>query len=165
VFGREDVLINNIAWLLRHVPVFGIAGRGDYELRPVAVDDVARLCVELGARSDDAVVDAVGPETFSFRDMVRMIRDAIGAHTALVRAPRPAVMVASRILSAALRDVVLTRDELDGMMHGLVTTNGPATGSVVLSEWVMQHAETLGTRYASELGRHYVGAQNDQVNV
>ena len=35
LFGKEDILINNIAWLLRRLPVFGLPGDGSYKLSPV----------------------------------------------------------------------------------------------------------------------------------
>jgi uncharacterized protein YbjT (DUF2867 family) len=45
IFGREDILINNIAYILRRVSVFGIPGSGSYRLRPVSVEDVADICL------------------------------------------------------------------------------------------------------------------------
>lgn len=155
VFGDEDVLVNNIAWLLRRFPVFAVAGHGDYRLRPVHVDDVARLCVEAGARRDDVVVDAVGPETFTFRETVALIRDAIGSRSRILGVPAFVIPPLSRLLGLLVRDVLLTRDELLGMMENLVVTDGPATGTQLFSEWVATHAETLGVRYASELERHF----------
>jgi NADH dehydrogenase len=156
VFGREDILLNNIAWLLRRFPVFAVAGKGDYELRPVHVDDLAALCAELGPRHDDVVVDAVGPETYSFVDLVKLLRHAVGSRTPIVHAPTGIVSAMARILSVGVRDVLLTRDELDGMMAGLVTVDGPATCPTSLREWVMKHRDALGAQYASELARHYV---------
>src|SRR5512138_3082959 len=47
-FGGRDVLVNNVAWLLRRFPVFGIP-RGAYGLRPIHVEDFARLAVDRGA--------------------------------------------------------------------------------------------------------------------
>lgn len=155
VFGDEDVLVNNIAWLLRRFPVFAVAGHGDYRLRPVHVDDVARLCVEAGTRRDDVVVDAVGPETFTFRETVALIRDAIGSRSRILGVPAFVIPPLSRLLGLLVRDVLLTRDELLGMMENLVVTDGPATGTQLFSEWVATHAKTLGVRYASELERHF----------
>ena len=48
LFGKEDILINNIAWTLRHLPVFGVFGDGRYRLQPIYVDDLASLAVEQG---------------------------------------------------------------------------------------------------------------------
>ena len=155
VFGRGDVLLNNIAWMLRHLPVFAVAGAGDYRVRPVHVGDVARLCVAAGSSGDDGVVDAVGPETFTFLELVTAIREAVGSGARLVHLPPAVVPVLARLVGILVRDVALTTDELRGMMAGLVTTEGPATGRVALTEWLAAFGPKLGIRYANELGRHY----------
>ena len=155
IFGRGDVLVNNIAWLLRRFPVFPVAGDGAYRVRPVHVADVARLCVDAAAASDDVVVDAVGPETFTFVELVRAIAGAVGAGARLVTVPAAAVPPLARVLGVAVRDVLLTSEELGGLMAGLVTTDGPATGHVALTEWLAAYGSSLGTRYASELQRHF----------
>ena len=51
LFGKEDILINNIAWMLRRFPVFGVFGRGDYRMQPIYVDDLAQLAVENAGKS------------------------------------------------------------------------------------------------------------------
>lgn len=155
VFGPGDVLINNIAWLLRHLPVFAVAGDGSYRVRPVHVDDVARLCIEAAREPDDVTVDAGGPESFTFEELVRTIGSAIGCKPRIVHLPVVAVSALARLLSMGLRDELLTREELDGLMQGLTDTTGPATGDIALSAWLDEHATALGARYASELGRHF----------
>jgi NADH dehydrogenase len=135
--------------------VFAVAGNGEYAVRPVHVDDVARLCIEAARTPDDVIVDAVGPETFTFNELVGEIGAAVGHSARLVHLPSPAVSVLARALGAGLRDSLLTRDELAGLMRGLVTTDGPATGTISLREWMQEHAETLGRNYASELARHF----------
>ncbi len=155
VFGDGDVLLNNIAWLLRHFPVFAIAGDGQYRVRPVHVDDVARLCVETAATAGDVVVDAVGPDRCTFDALVETIGDAIGHPARLVHLPVAAVAGLARALGAGLRDELLTRDELAGLMRELVTTDGPPTGVIGLRDWLREHGDELGCVYASELARHF----------
>lgn len=155
VFGRGDVLINNIAWLLRRFPVFPIAGDGAYQVRPVHVADVARLCIDAAGASEEVVVDAVGPETFTFAELVRSIAGAVGARPRFVNVPAGVIPPLSRLLGIAVRDVLLTPEELGGLMAGLVTTDGSPTGHVALTEWLAAYGSTLGTRYASELQRHF----------
>lgn len=155
VFGRGDVLVNNIAWLLRCFPVFAVAGDGRYRVRPVHVGDVARLCVGAATGPGGTVVDAVGPETFTFWDMVEAVRTAVGSRSRLVPVPVPLVPALARLIGLAVGDVVLTPEELAGMMAGLVVTDGPTTGHVSMSEWLAAFGPQLGTRYASELKRHY----------
>lgn len=155
VFGGGDVLINNIAWLLRRLPVFGLPGGGRYGVRPVHVDDVARLCVEGAAGEANGVVDAVGPESLTFAEMVAKVRDAIGSRTTLVPMPPAVLPGIARAIGLAVGDVLLTREELGGLMDDLVTVDGPATGTIALSDWLRDHADTLGRTHASELARHY----------
>jgi uncharacterized protein YbjT (DUF2867 family) len=155
VFGREDILINNIAYVLRRVPVFGIPGSGSYRLRPVSVEDVADICARSGRAETDEVVDAVGPETFTFEELVRLIARTIGAHRLFVHVPPVLALTAATAIGRVVGDVVMTRDELDGLMAELVTTDGPATGTRRLSQWLAQNADVVGRRYASEVSRHY----------
>lgn len=150
IFGGDSVLLNNLAWVLRHTPVFGLAGSGDYRVRPVHVADVARLCVDAGGRGDREVIDAGGPERPTYRELVTSLRDAIGARCLIVRSPRWLVLASSKALGVALRDELLTGEELDSTMEGLADIEGPATGSVVLTEWMSKHAGELGRRYINE---------------
>jgi uncharacterized protein YbjT (DUF2867 family) len=153
-FGGRDVLINNIAWLLRRLPVFGVA-RGTYGIQPVHVEDLAKLAVEQGASRVDGVVDAVGPETFGFDDLVRLVRHAVGSRAPVVRVPRSLLLATGRIVGSIVRDVVLTSDEIVGLTANLLVSRGPPTASTRFSEWLSGNAEQLGLEGASELHRHY----------
>jgi len=154
LFGGDGVLINNIAWLLRRFPVFAVGGTGEYRIRPIHIDDLARLCAE--ARSSaSTTVDAVGPERPTFYELVSVIRDAVGSHSQIVRVPGELVPVAARILGLALRDTLLTRDEYRAMAEGLADTDGPATGKIAVTQWITENNHTLGRRYANEINRHF----------
>jgi NADH dehydrogenase len=159
-FGGDDVLINNIAWLLRRFPVFGIAGSGDYPVQPIHVDDFAWLAVELAQGSDDVVVDAVGPEIWGYEELVRAIADAIGRRPWIVQLEPRTMLAAAAVLGRMLRDVVLTPDEVAGLMSGLLASDRRPNGRTRLSEWLLANGDRLGRRYASELERHYRGAQS-----
>jgi len=153
-FGGRDVLINNVAWLLRRLPVFGMAS-GRYGLRPIHVEDLARLAVEQGASRTVATVDAVGPETLDFGDLVRRVRRAVGSRALLVGVPPPLLLLAARLLRPVVGDVVLTADEIAGLRANLLVTAGAATGSTRFTEWLGVHASELGVAWASELDRHF----------
>jgi NADH dehydrogenase len=155
LFGDNGVLINNIAWLLRHVPIFAVGGRGDYRVRPIHVDDLARLCISLGADNACRIVDAVGPENPTFLELVKTIRDAVGSRTPIVRVPGWMLPPLASLLNRVLHDVLLTTEEYEAMAHGLADTDGPPTGSTSLREWIASHAPALGVRYANELERHF----------
>ncbi len=155
IFGREDILLNNIAYLLRRLPVFGIPGSGSYRIRPVSVEDVADLCVRGGSGSHDETIDAVGPETFTFEELVRLIARTVRSRALIVHVPRAVALAAATAIGRVVGDVVVTADELDGLMAELVTTDGPSSGTRSLGEWLQRNSATVGTRYASEVGRHY----------
>jgi len=155
VFGREDILINNIAWILRRLPLFVVPGSGEYRLQPVYVEDLADLCVGLGERRDDVVVDAVGPETFTFEELVLLVRDAIGSRARLVHAPAAVALALGSVIGRAVGDVLVTRDELRGLMDDLLVSAVPPTGTTSFRAWVHAQATELGRSYASELARHY----------
>jgi NADH dehydrogenase len=155
LFGCEGVLLNNVAWLLRHLPVFAVGGDGDYRLRPIHVEDLAGLCVEAGRRRDDTIADAVGPERPSFLELVRSIRAAVGSRARIVRVPGALIPPLAWGAGAMLRDVLLTRDEYRALADGLADTEGPATGDTALSGWLAENGERLGRRYANELDLHF----------
>jgi uncharacterized protein YbjT (DUF2867 family) len=157
LFGGDGVLLNNIAWLLRRLPIFAIGGGGEYRLRPIHVDDLAALCVDLGARPDTVTVDAVGPESVTFRRLVDAIRTAIGSHSVVVPVPGAAIGALAALLGVALRDTLLTPEEYRSMAAGLADSDAPATGSTSLTEWIGDHGDELGRHYASELDRHFRG--------
>ncbi|MBC7104311.1 MAG: NAD(P)H-binding protein [Firmicutes bacterium] len=155
LFGAGDILINNIAWLLRRYPVFAIFGRGDYRLQPVYVEDVADLAVDLGGRGDNVTVDAVGPEIYTFEELVRLIAAKLGRRVRLVHV-RPEVGLAlGRLIGRSVRDVLITEDEIRGLMTELLVSPGPPTCPTRFSDWLERNARVLGTEYASELARHY----------
>ena len=153
LFGQEDILINNIAWMLRRFPVFGVFGDGNYKLQPIYVDDLAQLAVESATSSDDLVRDAIGPETFTYRDLVSVIADAIGRRRAIVSIPPRLGVAVGRVVGMIVRDVVVTPEEVAGLMQNLLVTASPPAGKTALSQWVLEHRESLGRRYSSELAR------------
>ena len=155
IFGPEDILINNIAWLLRRVPVFAVPGSGTYRLQPIFVEDLADLAVSLAEQAGDVVVDAVGPETFTFEELVRLIARTIGRKARIVHLPPGLARLGSRMLGLLVGDVLLTRDEVRGLMADLLVSAQPPTGHTRLSDWLAHNADRVGTRYASELKRHY----------
>jgi NADH dehydrogenase len=153
-FGGRDVLVNNIAWLLRRLPLFGVAP-GAYGLQPIHVEDFARLAAGHGASRETVTVDAVGPEALGFRELVALVRRAVGARTLLVDVPPRLLLLASRLLGPVLGDVVLTPDEIAGLRANLLVSKAPPTGTTRFSEWARAHGAELGREWASELRRHY----------
>jgi NADH dehydrogenase len=155
VFGAEDILINNIAWFLRKFPVFPVPGNGAYPVQPVHVEDVAEMAVSAAERGESGIQDCVGPEVYTYEELIRLIAQGVGSKAKITHLPPGLALFFSKIVGYLVRDVVLTRAEIDGLMAGLLVSDGPATGQTSFSRWLEDNQNTLGRRYASEMRRHY----------
>ena len=153
LFGPEDILINNIAWTLRRLPVFGVFGTGNYRLQPIFVDDYAKLCVEKGMSRENEVVDAIGPETFTYRELPQSIGELIGKRRPVVGIPPWLGFIAAWCIGKIVGDVLITREEIKGLMADLLCTDSTPMGTTRLTEWIRENRSTLGHSYASELAR------------
>lgn len=153
--GKEDILINNIAYLLRRFPFFLIPGDGSYGIQPVYVEDLADLAVEAVYRKDSYVIDAVGPDSYTFKELVQLIGEKIGAKRPLISVPPPMALLAAQVISLFVGDVVLTPEEVKGLMADLLVSKKPALGKTAFKGWLEVNKDTLGKEYASELRRHY----------
>ena len=155
IYAREDVLVNNIAWLLRRLPVFVVPGNGRYTLQPVAVEDVAELAVDLGDSDAAQVVDAAGPDVLTFDELVRLVREAVGSRARVVHASLGLTHALGSLVGVALRDTLITRAELQGLMENLLTSQAPARGRRRFEDWLQANAATVGTSYTSETRRNW----------
>jgi len=159
VFGGErDVLANNIAWILRQMPVFALPGSGAYPVQPVHVEDLARICIDAAGFAVDAVVDAAGPETMPFAELVALVRVAVNTRSPIIHAPPPLMAAAARALGLFVRDVVLTPEEIRGLMAGLLVSHDPPLGRIAFSDWLDEHRTSVGRSYANELDRHFAAS-------
>jgi NADH dehydrogenase len=152
VFGPRDILINNLAWMLRRTPLFLLPGAGDYQVQPVSVDDVARIAIE----TPTGMVDAAGPETMSFATLVSAIREAVGARARVARGPRTVGLIINSILGRLIGDVIVTADELEGLSRSLLVSGSEAEGTERITDWLREEAATLGRSYTSEIRRNYL---------
>ena len=155
IFGTEGILINNIAWLLRRFPIFAIFGSGDYRIQPVFVEDVAEIAVNVACKADNIVVDAVGPEIFTFYELVRLIADSIHSKARIVRVRPGVALFLARLIGYGVKDVVITKDEIEGLMSNLLVSEGHPTAQTHFSEWLGHNANNIGIKYISGLRRSY----------
>ncbi len=157
LYSTEDILLNNIAWTLRKFPVVLLPGTGNYGIQPIFVEDLAELAVEASRADENIEIDAVGHEVFTYREMVKMVRDKTSSRCLVVPSPKWLTYVAGRVLGYFLDDIVLTMDEIRGLSAGLLVsksdTEPPA--HTMFSEWLDRNSGELGRRYASEVQRHY----------
>lgn len=155
VFGKEDILVNNIGWLIRKFPVFPIFGSGNYKVQPVFVEDLARIAVISAREPGNVILDAIGPETFSFEDLVKLIAAKIKPGVRLVHISPSLGILLGRLIGFGLGDVILTRDELKGLMDELLTSSQIPNGTTRFSDWLETNGDQLGRKYSSEIKRHF----------
>lgn len=155
IYGGGDVLVNNIAWFLRHLPVFAIPGSGRYRIQPVNVEDHADLLVRLGGEKTNVEVDSVGPDVYTFEDFVRLIARQVQSRSWIVKLHRRWVVAGLGVISPVLRDTVLTREEVQGLMQDLLISTGKPTCPTRFEEWLADNAGSTGRQYASEVARHF----------
>jgi NADH dehydrogenase len=153
LFGKEDVLINNIAWALRHLPVFGVFGSGDYKLQPIYVEDLAAAALQQAKGDGNDVINAIGPETFTYLELARTIRRALGLKRPIILVHPELAYWSCRIIGLLVRDVVITREEIRGLMEGRLYVDDHPLGTTKLTAWIDQHRDTLGRHYTSEIAR------------
>ena len=153
LFGKEDILVNNIAWVLRHFPVFGVFGDGRYKIQPIYVDDLAKIAVEQGRERTNCVIDAIGPETFTYRELVGSVGEIIGKQRPLVSVPPSFGYAVGWGIGKLVGDVMITKEEIAGLMANLLYVESPPAGHTKLTDWTKARASTLGFHYTSELAR------------
>ena len=155
VFGKEDILVNNIAWLIRKFPVFPIFGDGQYRVQPVYVDDLAAIALEAAGQTGNKTIDAIGPEEFAFEAFVRLIAKIISRKVFFVRTPPGLGVTLGKVISLALQDVLLTMTELEGLMTNMLTSDQEPTGKTRFTDWLEENKHSVGSVYSSELARHF----------
>lgn len=155
IFGSEGTLINNIAWLLRRSPVFAVFGRGEYRIQPIFIEDLVDLVVSAGQGDKNSIIDAVGPETFTFDELVRLIAAEVNSRARIIHVSPSLALFLSKLIGYAVRDVLVTGDEMKDLMSNLLVSAASPTGQTRLSEWLEHNAETIGSKYISELQMHY----------
>jgi uncharacterized protein YbjT (DUF2867 family) len=156
VFGPNDILVNNIAWILHRVPLFLVPRPVECLVQPVSVRDTARIAVDA---APGVIQDAAGPEVHRFDQLIRLIAGAVGSRARIIAAPRAVALACVAAWNAVVRDVVVTRDELVGLSRSLLTSSEPPLGSDRFSDWLRESAGTLGRRYQSELRRNFRGQE------
>jgi uncharacterized protein YbjT (DUF2867 family) len=155
IFGPGDILINNIAWLLRRMPFFVIPELGLYRVQPVAGEDVAEIATWAAAQPENLTVDAAGPEIMTYAELVQSVAIALRRRPRIVHWPSMLTLAAGDVVGVLMRDILLTRQELQGLMQELLVSHEEPRGTRRVDDWLLGSADVLGRSYASELSRHF----------
>lgn len=162
VFGDEDILVNNIAWLIRKFPLFPIFGDGAYRVQPVFVEDLASIAIESSKEENSVIFDAIGPESFTFQEFVQLIASNIKPTAKLVNVPPTIGIIFGKLTGLVLRDNILTRNELKGLMDEMLTSKQKPNGTTAFSDWLNSNKEKIGSKYSSEIERHFKWKHTNQ---
>ena len=149
--GERDVLINNMAWLIRKFPVFGLFGLGRYPIQPVHISDVARISADQGCNVENVVIDVAGPEKYEYRQYVRLIAKSMGVRRLIMPVPPTVAWLVGRLVGVFLDDRVITRAEIKGLMQGLMATDEPPVGRISFADWIDENGHSLGKRYQNDM--------------
>ncbi|MBN1667949.1 MAG: NAD(P)H-binding protein [Anaerolineales bacterium] len=160
VFGKEDILVNNIAWTIRKFPVIPIFGSGQYQVHPVFAGDLAKIAVDAARLSQNQIMDAIGPETFTYAAFLKLLATELDRKPVFIHLPPAVGILLGKIIGLAVRDVVLTRDELRGLMANKLTSPQVPNGETRFSAWLHEHRDQVGRTYTSELQRHFYWRAN-----
>lgn len=155
VFGKDDLLLNNIAWALRRFPLFPVYSTGNYQVQPIFAEDLAELAVRAANSTENSITDAAGPDTLSFKKLLRLMASKMRTTCAFVPTPPTIGLALTNVIGLMMRDVVLTRDEIDGLMSNLLISDSPPTGTTRFADWLNENADSLGRNYRSELQRNF----------
>ncbi len=149
--GHRNVLINNIAWMLRKFPIFGVFGMGNYPIQPVHVKDVARVAVEQGESRENVTIDVTGPETFRYKEYIGMMAKSMSLRRIILPMPPFVGWLFGKFLGLLLQDLVITRAEIKGLRRGLMASDEDPLGQLKFSEWIAEHGKDFGKRYQNDL--------------
>ena len=155
VFGKSDLLLNNIAWAIRRFPFFPIYGNGNYQVQPIFAEDLAIQAVAAASTTENFTFDAAGPDTMTFKELLRLMASKMRVTCGFVHTPPSIGLALTNVIGLLMRDTVLTRDEIDGLMSGLLTSDAPPIGTTRLNDWLTNNADNLGRNYQSELQRNF----------
>ncbi len=153
LFGRGDILINNIAWMVRHLPVFGVFGDGGYKLQPIHIDDFAQVLIDEAQSAVNHTINAIGVETYTYKQLVQTIMEILSISKPIISVPPFLGYLAGKIISSLKGDVTITREEIKGLMDNLLYVSDNALGKTKLSEYILENKDSIGKIYANELER------------
>ncbi len=156
IFGLEDILINNIAWLLHAFPFFVLPSPVDYSVQPIYAGDVADIAYEHLLCKESKTIDAAGEEVYRMDELVRMISRSIGLPRPVLLWPKPIAQGCIKMLSLMLQDRVLTGEELCGLMGNLLISFEKPRGKTSFKKWLNQYGSRLGKTYTNDFKRYYV---------
>ena len=123
IHGRGDHMLDHLSRALHSFPVFGLVGIHDQLIRPVAVDDVARILGAAGTgdeRLRDRTIAVLGPEQMTLGDAVRRVAHVVGRRPVYVRLPVTAHLLLAHAYEAVMRVPLISIAQVHILAEGIV---------------------------------------------
>jgi uncharacterized protein YbjT (DUF2867 family) len=155
VFGKEDVLLHNIAWLLRYFPFFVFPSPSTCFIQPIFAEEVGCFAVESIHSYPNQTMDLAGPEVVSMKEMVQKIGRATGYTRPIYSTSLGITMAAVRILNTILHDRIITEEEILGLQNNLLVSSQPPLGKISFSDWLVQEGSSLCSHYINDYKRFF----------
>ena len=123
IHGRGDHMLDHLSHAFHTFPIFGLVGLHERPVRPVAVDDVARI-LEAAALGDprlaDGTIAVLGPETMPLGAAVRRVARATGRRPLFIRLPIAAHLVIARLAEWTMRVPLIATAQVHILAEGVV---------------------------------------------
>ena len=130
IHGRGDHMLDHLSHALHSFPIFGLVGMREQPVRPVAVDDVARI-LEAAATGDERLrnqtIAVLGPEELSLGDAVRRVASTIGRRPIYMRLPIFAHFALAKVAEATMRVPLISVAQVHILAEGVVEASPPAS--------------------------------------
>lgn len=121
IYGRGDHMLDHLSHGLYTFPVFALVGLRERPLRPVAVDDVARI-LEAAAHGDPRLMDrtiaVVGPDAMLLSTAVRRVAAVIERSPRYVRLPVAAHVGLARVFELTMKVPLLAVAQVHILAEG-----------------------------------------------
>ena len=123
IHGRGDHMLDHLSHAFHTFPVFGLVGLRDRPVRPVAVDDVARI-LEAAALGDprlaDSTIAVLGPEAMPLGEAVRRVARATGRRPVFIHLPILVHLVIARLAEWTMRVPLIATAQVHILAEGVV---------------------------------------------
>lgn len=123
IYGRGDHMLDHLSRALFTFPIFSPVGLTERPLRPVAVDDVARI-LEAAAHGDRRLIGqtvaVVGPDTVVLSEVVRRVARILCRRPRFLPLPVALHLVLARIWEATMRIPLLSVAQVHILAEGVV---------------------------------------------
>ena len=128
VYSVDDNFTTNFMTLLNRLPLFPLYYNGETKFSPIHCSDLTDIIYHvLSNNVYSKIIECVGPEIISFKEIIKKILNLIGKKRILLPMPLPLAEISARFFEIMPKPL-LTRDQLkllkyDNVLSGKYKTN------------------------------------------